>query len=340
MKYPAGPVEQLPRRRQVLTAGIGLLALPLTWPPAQAQAQEAPYPQQMVRLVVPFSAGSSPDVRGRALAERLAAELGQRVLIENRPGAGTTLGTAAVAEARPDGYTLLLTLSPALQTGPMLYRSARYDALTSFTPIGSVSRTAPFLVVPAAHPAQTVRELVELSKSTPGGLALAYAGPGGVTHLPSELLRQASGAQFLYVPYKSDVDSLSDLVGQRITAAHYYGPLAVPQVRAGRLRALAYAGAQRNRALPDVPTYAEAGYAGVEFHVLLALLGPAGLPAAVVERLGTALRTATQDAGMQAQFEVFGSQAVYGNAEQTAAALLRDAAMASRLIAQLRITPE
>lgn len=317
---------------------MGLLALPLTR--QAAHAEQAPYPQQAVRLIVPFSAGSSPDVRGRALADRLAAELGQRVQIENRAGAGTTLGTTIVAEARPDGYTLLLTLSPALQTGPLLYPSARYDALASFTPVGSVSRAAPFLLVAAAHPAQTVRELVEQSKRTPGGLPVAYAGPGGVTHLPAELLRQASGAQFLYVPYKSDVDSQSDLVGQRVAAAHYYGPLAVPQVRAGRLRALAYAGAQRNAALPDVPTYAEAGFAGVEFHVLLMLLGPAGLPAALVERLGQALRTATQDAGMQAQFEAFGSQAVYGTAEQTAAALRRDAAMAGRLIAQLRITPE
>ena len=335
MKNPACLANHPLRRRQVLSAGIGMLALPLT-----GQAQHAPYPQHTVRLVVPFSAGSSPDVRGRALAERLEAELGQRVLVENRPGAGATLGAAVVAEARPDGYTLLLTLSPALQTGPMLYRSARYDALTSFTPVGSVSRAAPFLVVPAANPVQTVRELVELSTSTPGGLAVAYAGPGGVTHLPAELLRQASGAQFLYVPYKSDAESLSDLVGQRIAAAHYYGPLAVPQVRAGRLRALAYAGAQRNTALPDVPTYAEAGYAGVEFHVLLALLGPAGLPVSVIERLGQSLRSATQDARLQAQFEAFGSQALFGNAEQTAAALRRDAALASRLIAQLRITPE
>lgn len=338
MKHTAGTSLRAWRRRHVIAAGLGALVLRPAL--AQVQSQTAPYPQTTVRLVVPFSAGSSPDVRGRALAERLAAELGQRVIIENRPGAGTTLGTTAVAEARPDGYTLLLTLSPALQTGPMLYRSARYDALASFTPIGSVSRAAPFLLVQAAHPAQTVRELVELSKSTPGGLAVAYAGPGGVTHLPSELLRQAAGAQFLYVPYKCYVDSLSDLVGQRIGAAHYYGPLAVPQVRARRLRALAYAGAQRNTALPEVPTYAEAGYPGVEFQVLLMLLGPAGMPAAIVERLSQALRKATQDAGLQAQFEQSGSQAVFGTAEQTQAAIRRDAATAGRLITQLRLTPE
>lgn len=326
------------RRRQLLKAGLGAWVLPLV--SQRAHAQDAPYPNRPVRLVVPLSAGSSPDMRARALAERLSGELGQRFIIENRPGAGTTLGSAVVADAPADGYTLLVTLSPALQTGPMLYRSARYDALASFTPLGSVSRTAPFLVVNAAHPAQTVKDLVELSRITPGGLPIAYSGPGGVTHLPAELLRQASGAEFLYVPYKSEVDSQQDLVGQRIAAAHYYGPLAVPQVRAGRLRALAYAGAQRNTALPDVPTYAEAGYPGVEFQVLLMLLGPAGMPAAIVERLGQALRKATQDAGLQAQFELSGSQAVFGTAEQTQAAIRRDAATAGRLITQLRLMPE
>ena len=338
MKNPTSSAGHALRRRQVLAAGLGALALPLA--PQPLRAQEAPYPNRPVRLVVPLSAGSSPDMRARALAERLSGELGQRFIIENRPGAGTTLGSAAVADAPADGYTLLVTLSPALQTGPMLYRSARYDALASFTPIGSVSRTAPFLVVSAAHPAQTVKDLVDLSRSTPGGLPVAYSGSGGVTHLPAELLRQASGAEFLYVPYKSEVDSMQDLMGQRITAAHYYGPLAVPQVRAGRLRALAYAGAQRNAALPEVPTYAEAGYPGVEFQVLLMLLGPVGMPAAIVERLGQALRKATQDAGLQAQFEQSGSQAVFGTAEQTHAAMRRDAASAGRLITQLRLMPE
>lgn len=251
-----------------------------------------------------------------------------------------TLGSAAVADAPPDGYTLLMTLSPALQTGPMLYRSARYDALASFTVIGHVSRTAPFLVVNDAHPARSVKDLVDLARDTPGGLPMAISGLGGVTHLPAELLRQASGANFLYVPYKSEVDSLQDLRGQRVAAAHYYGPLAVPQVRAGRLRALAHAGAQRNTALPDVPTYAEAGFAGVEFNVMLMLLGPAGLPAAAVERLGQALRRATQDAGLQALFESSGSQAVFGTAEQTLAAMRQDAAMAGRLVTQLRLVPE
>lgn len=334
MKYTAGTAQNAWRRRHVIAAGLGALVLRRAW------SQEATYPQRTVRLVVPLSAGSSPDVRARALAERLSAELGQRFVVENRPGAGTTLGSTAVAEAPADGHTLLVTLSPALQTGPLLYRSARYDPMSSFTAIGSVSRAAPFLVVNAAHPARSARDLVELSRSTPGGLALAFSGPGGVTHLPAELLRQASGANFLYVPYKSEVDSLPDLVGQRIDAAHYYGPLAVPQVRAGRLRALAYAGTQRNAALPEVPTYAEAGFAGVEFHVLLMLLGPAGLPAAVVERLSQALRKATQDAGLKAQFELAGSQAVFGTAEQTLAVMRQDAATAGRLITQLRITPE
>lgn len=336
---PCAPLRDLQTdRRRVVAASLGALVLPFMG--GTARAQEGPYPNRPVRLVVPLGAGSSPDARARALAERLSAQLGQRVVVENRAGAGTTLGTAAVAEARADGYTLLATLSPALQTGPLLYRSARYDPSGSFTPIGSFSRGAPFLVVGASQPLRTVKDLVDRARATPGGLPVAYSGPGGVTHLPAEMLRQAAGVEFLYVPYKSEVDSLADVLAQRVVAAHYYGPFAVPQVQAGRLRALAYAGTQRSPALPEVPTVAESGFPGVEFHVQMLLLGPAGLAADIVERLSAALRAALQDAGLQAQLELTGSQAVFGTPAQAAATVRKDAAMAGQLIKRLGIVPE
>lgn len=325
------------QRRRLLASAIGALTLPLAATPARGQ--DGPYPSRPVRIIVPLGSGSSPDLRARLLADSLSAQMGQRFIIENRAGAGTTLGSTAAAEARADGYTLLATLSPALQTGPLLYRSARYDAQASFTPIGSFSRAAPFLVVSATQPLRSVKDLMVQAGATPGGLPMAYSGPGGVTHLPAELLRQAAGADFLYVPYKSEVDSLQDLLAHRVVAAHYYGALAVPQVQAGRLRALAYAGAQRSAALPQVPTLAEAGFPGLEFHVEMLLLGPAGLPGDIVGRLSHAVHVATQDAGLQSQFELTGSQAVYATPAQTAAALRRDAAMAAQIIQQLRIVP-
>lgn len=325
------------RRRSLLASALGALALPFA--PSPGRAQDGPYPNRPVRIIVPFGAGSSPDARARVLADSLSSQMGQRFIVENRAGAGTTLGSTAVAETRADGYTLLATLSPALQTGPLLYRSARYNALTSFTPVGSFSRASPFLVVSATQALRTVQDLIALAGATHGGLPMAYSGPGGVTHLPAELLRQTAGAEFLYVPYKSEVDSLQDLLAHRVVAAHYYGALAVPQVQAGRLRALAHAGAQRSSALPDVPTLAEAGFPGVEFQVVMLLLGPAGLPEEIVDRLSKALQVATQDAGLQSQFELTGSQTVFATPGQTAAALRRDAAMAGQLIRQLRIVP-
>ena len=317
-----------------------IAALLALWALASARADEGAYPSRPVRLIVPLGAGSSPDVRVRALAERLSALLGQRFFVENRPGAGTTLGNAAVAEAHPDGYTLLAALAPALQTGPMLYRSARYDPVTSFTPIGIFSRASPFLVVSAAAPARGVAGLLEQASQRPGGLLVAFSGPGGVSHLPAEMLRSAAGATFLYVPYKSEIDSMADLIAQRVDASFQFGAIAVPQVQAGRLRALAYAGAARSGSLPDVPTLEELGFQGLEFHVLLLLLGPAGLPGEVVARLGAALRAATLDASLQQQFERTGSQLVFGDAEQTALAIRADAAQAGKLVRQLRIAPE
>ncbi|MGH8677437.1 MAG: Bug family tripartite tricarboxylate transporter substrate binding protein, partial [Burkholderiales bacterium] len=253
-----------------------LVLAPLIWGSLTALAQN--YPAHSVRIIFPGLAGSTGDTRTRVLAERLSARLGQRFVVENKPGAGTTIGTALVESAKPDGYTLLSTFTPAFPVGPLLYKTARYDPVKSFTPIGMFSRGAPFLVVHPSSPANNLKEFVALAKATPGAMSVAHGGVGGANHLPAELLSRAAGIEFLHVQYKGESQAIADVIGGQVSAIFAYTAVAVPQIQAGKVRALAVAGAQRNSAVPQVPTVAESGYPGFEFYGTMLLLGPIGLP--------------------------------------------------------------
>ena len=293
-----------------------------------------------MRVIFPGSAGSTGDARIRMLAEKLSARLGQRFNIENRPGAGTTMGTMVVAAAKPDGYTLLATFTPAFPTGPMLYQGAQYDAIKSFAPIAMFSRGAPFLVVHPSVPANTLKEFVALAKARPGELTLAHGGVGGANHLPAQMLAVGASADFLFVPYKGETQAIMDVIGGQVSGMFASTAIAVPFIQSGKLRALAVAGSIRNRALPQVPTVAESGYPGFEFHGTMMLLGPTGLPKEIVDTLNHEIGAILQEPDVRAFYEASGADPVFGSPAETAALIRREIDSTSALIRRLGVTPE
>jgi tripartite-type tricarboxylate transporter receptor subunit TctC len=304
-----------------------------------ANAADAPYPSQPVRVIFPGSAGSSGDARIRMLAEKLSARLGQRFNIENRPGAGSTMGTMVVAAAKPDGYTLLATYTPAFPTGPMLYQGARYDAIKSFAPIALFSRGAPFLVVHPSVPANTLKEFVALAKAKPGELTLAHGGLGGANHLPGQMFASAAGADFLFVPYKGETQAMMDVIGGQVTGMFAYTAIAVPFIQSGKVKALAVAGAARNPALPQVPTVAESGFPGFDFYGTMMLLGPNGLSKEIVDKLNREIGSILQEADVRAFYEASGADPIFGSPAETAALIKREIDSTGGLIRRLGVTP-
>lgn len=305
-----------------------------------AIAADAPYPSQPVRVIFPGSAGSSGDARIRMLAEKLSARLGQRFTIENRPGAGSTMGTMVAAAAKPDGYTLLATYTPAFPTGPMLYEGARYDAIKSFAPIAMFSRGAPFLVVHPSVPANTLKEFIALAKAKPGELTLAHGGVGGANHLPAQMFAAAAGADFLFVPYKGETQAMMDVIGGQVTGMFAYTGIAVPFIQSGKVKALAVGGAIRNPSLPNVPTVAESGFPGFEFYGTMMLVGPAGLPKPIIDRLNREIGSILQESDVRAFYEASGADPVFGSPAETAALIKREIDSNGALIRRLGVTPE
>jgi tripartite-type tricarboxylate transporter receptor subunit TctC len=319
MDEPAAARQGL-RRRQVLAWGLALA-------PGVGAAQAPPasvYPQRSVRLVCPTAPGSSPDLLARLVAQQLSLQLGQAVLVENQPGAGTTRATGAVANAAADGYTLLATFSPTFAMSALRYKSVRYQAQQSFTALGRFASITPFLVVHTALPARTPAAYVQLAKTTPQRLEFATSGAAGMPLLLAQSLAQAAGIDLLFVPYGSEAESRQDVVSGRVSTAVFWAPVTLQLVRAGQVGALAYAGSQRHPDLPDVPTFAEQGFAQLQFQLQMLLLAPAGVPAAVAQRISSALASAMHTPDLRAQLQGMGIEPSFGDAASTAALITQD----------------
>jgi tripartite-type tricarboxylate transporter receptor subunit TctC len=260
-----------------------LLFLVLACLPLAALAQ-ADFPSRPVRLVVPFPPGGSTDVVARLLATKLEPALGQPVVVENRPGAGATVGTEAVAKTAPDGHTLLITALPSIVTAPLTNRSLRYDPLRDLTHIAMIGSFPNALVVRADSPLRSVADLVAYAKANPGKLSYGSAGPGSAGHLTGALLKQIAGIDIVHIPYKGAAPAFADLLSGQI-GADFDGMInAVNQARAGRVRLLAVSSERRLATHPEVPTIDET-VKGVAGESWFGLAGPAGLPAAVTHRL-------------------------------------------------------
>jgi len=259
-----------------------LLALLVGTAAASAAAQT--YPNHPVRLVIPLSPGGTTDVPGRIIAQKLSESLGQQFFVENRAGAGGTIGSDFVAKSRSDGYTLLLTASPFV-IAPHVYKSVPYNALTDFAPVIRIA-TGPYVLV--VHPSlgvNSVKELIALAKKQPGKIDFASSGNGGAQHLVTELFMYMAGIKLNHVPYKGSGPAQQDLMSGIVKVSFVGTPIAIPHMKSGRLKALGVSTSRRSPEIPDVPTIAEAGVPGFEARVWIGLLAPAGTPHEIVAKL-------------------------------------------------------
>ncbi|EHK66109.1 Bug family tripartite tricarboxylate transporter substrate binding protein [Achromobacter arsenitoxydans] len=278
------------------TFRAALLALPLAFA-AHAGAAHAAYPDQAIKIVVPFTPGGATDAVARLLANKLSGKLGQPVIVENRPGASTVIGADTVARAQPDGYTLMLSGSTTYTVLPALKPSLPYDPLRSYEHIGIVAMAPVVLLAQTGLAATTVQEAAALARqqSNKGGLMYGTFGPGSAPHLAGEMFAEAAGAKMMPVPYKGSAQLITAMIGGEVALGVDTVSSAAPQARAGKVRALAVTGERRMPQLPDVPTFAEAGMADVSFVGWYGLVAPARTPATVVETLNRAVSDIMQD---------------------------------------------
>jgi tripartite-type tricarboxylate transporter receptor subunit TctC len=242
------------------------------------------YPTRAVRIVIPLSPGGTTDVPGRIIAQKLSESLGQQFFVENRAGAGGTIGSDYVAKAKPDGYTLLLTASPFV-IAPHVYKNMPYDALADFAPVIRIASGPYVLVVHPSLGVNSVKELIALAKKEPGKIDFASSGNGGAQHLVTELFMYMTGIKLNHVPYKGSGPAQQDLMSGIIKVSFVGTPIAIPHMKSGRLKALGVSTAARSPEMPDVPTIAETGVPGYEAIVWIGLLAPVGTPREIVARL-------------------------------------------------------
>lgn len=290
-----------------LLASSLLTALALGTTPAVAQE----YPDRPLRLIVPYGPGGVTDITARITAPRIADVLGQSVVIENRPGGASMPGTEAVAKARPDGYTLLLT-STALAANPILFKNVPYDAAKDLASVSMLATVPTVLVIHPGVPASSVQELIALAKSTPGAMNYGSAGNGSGNHLTTEVFKNAAGIEAQHIPYKGGGAVMADLVGGQVTFVFAVLPTALPYIKGGKLKALAVSSPQRNPALPDVPSVSEAGLPGFNVTEWVGIFAPAGTPTTVVARLNTATNRALQHPDVVERLKSLGADIIGG----------------------------
>nr|WP_145545546.1 tripartite tricarboxylate transporter substrate binding protein [Variovorax boronicumulans] len=273
-------------------------------------AQAAAYPDRTVRIVIPYPAGGATDNLGRLAAQALQQALGQSFIADNKGGGGTTIGTRAVAQAAPDGYTLGMVDSSFTINPGLLGARLPYDTLKDFAPVSLLARAPFVLVVHPSVPVQDLAGFIARAKAAPGRMAYGSAGVGSGPHLAGELLAQQAGIQVQHIPYKGGGTVITDLLGGQFQFAFATVPTLAEHIKAGRLRALAVTPRQRVPQLPDVPTFAEAGLPGVDTMPLFGLVAPAGVPPAIVEQLGAVLRQSIAQGEMRTRLTGLGFEPV------------------------------
>jgi tripartite-type tricarboxylate transporter receptor subunit TctC len=329
-------------KRAIAISGVAaVLALSTAGTPAQTAGDSAAgYPTRTVRMIVPYGAGGVSDIIGRVLAQKLSDQLGQPVVVENRGGAGGMLGTGLVAKSPPDGYTIVLSSLSAFAIGPRLVRTLPYDPVKDFTAIAGVALTPTILTVNPALPQRTVKEIVDYAKANPGRLNYGSSGVGSIGHISAELLRDASGADLVHIPYKSAAFAYPDLISGSVTMVFDALPSAIQYIRTGKVRPVAMMSEQRSPLLPDVPTFAEAGFPSVKLRLWVGLHGPAGLPPAVVQRLNEATAKALAAPDLRERYASVGADPMPMSAQAFGAMVREDVAALAKTIEAAGIKPE
>ncbi len=304
-----------------------------------APGYAADYPSRPIALVVPYPAGGGNDVIARLVAAKMAASLGQQIIVENRGGAGSTIGTRDVARANPDGYTLLIATS-ALAINPALYPDTAYDPQKDFAPIGLIATSPNFVLVNPALPVHSVAELIALAGSQPGKIDFASTGTGTSTHLAALLFATMAGVSLNAIPYKGVAPAVTDLLGGQV--ALMFCPMAsvVGQVRQGNLRAIAVTGAKRSALFPELPSVAEAGLPGYAAELHYGLVAPAGTPPEAVVKLNAALNNALADSDMRDRLAADGTETLPGTPGAYAADIASEQAKWGAIIKKTGVKAE
>jgi tripartite-type tricarboxylate transporter receptor subunit TctC len=311
---------------------LGVAATAFVLSSALAPAQAQTYPNRAITLVIPFAPGGSTTIVGRVIADKMSETLGEKIVVDNRPGAGGTVGTKAVAKSDPDGYTLVLGYTGTLAIGPSLYKNAGYDPRKDFAPIGLIGNAPNSLVVHPSFPAKTIAELIAYAKANPGKVNFGSAGAGTVSHITGEYFAASAGIKLVHIPYKGTGPALTDLLGGHIPMAFAPIPASHPNVSAGLLRALAVTSTTRSSLLPDVPTIAESVLPGFDASLYYGLAAPAGTPRPIIDRLNKELRAALASGEVKKQLTQDGTEITPGTPEDYAAFIDKDEKKWSQLV--------
>ncbi len=322
------------RRRSILATAL-VTALSLFPLSALAQA----YPVKPIRLIVPFPAGGATDILARALSLKLGEKIGQTVVVENRPGAGGTIGADAASKSAADGYTLLLATSSTHSIGPAINPKIPYNAETDFTPIAYVASSPNVVVVPNSLPVKTMRELIDYARKNPGKLNYASSGNGTIVHLTTEYFKAQSDTFILHIPYRGTALAIPDLVSGKVDVLFDSFVTGMPHVKDGKLRALAVTSAKRSALAPDMPTVSEV-LPGFESVTWFGLYGPKNMPADLTNKVNQAVNAALADADVKERFARLGAEPAGGTPQAFASMVKADNTKWKKIIADRKISVE
>ena len=314
-----------------------LLSFPLMFP---LMTLSQGYPAKPIRVMVPFPPGGSTDIVARIVAQKLGTQLGQSLVIENRGGAGGTLGTAVAAKAPADGYQLTVASTSTHVVAPSVYTKLDYDPVKDFAPISLMAVTPYLLVVNPAVPAKSLKELVELMRAQPGRMNYASAGVGSTTHLAMEMLKDVSKTFVLHIPYSGNGPAGTAVIGGQVEILFGSLPAVLPHAKSGRVRALAVGTPKRSPSLPDVPTVAESGYPGFDASLWLAFMAPAGTPAAIIERLNREIIAAVSSKETSEALDKAGAEAITSTPAELAAMVRDGVGKYAKVVKTAGIKPE
>jgi tripartite-type tricarboxylate transporter receptor subunit TctC len=307
------------------------LALLLAMPAMPSLAQSGPYPAKAIRLMVGYQPGGGTDLTARLVGERLSSALGQPVVVENRPGAGSNIAGDLVAKSAPDGYTLFASAG-AMSTNPTLYANMPFDPVKDFAPVIALSLLPNVIVVSDAFPARNLQELVAYAKANPDKTACASSSTGSTGHLSCEFFNLQTGTKILHVPFKGSAGAVAAVVGGQVPVLFDQIPSPLPHIKSGRLRAIALTGPKRNANLPDVPTTDEAGLPGFYANTWVAVFAPKDTPAAIVARLNAEMNKVLQSAEVEQKFNAMGMETIGGTPDRLAQILASDTAKWAQVI--------
>ena len=321
------------RRHLVLAAAASITLAPFAgW----SQMSATVYPAKPIRLIVPFPAGGATDILARSLSQKLGEKIGQTVVVENRPGAGGTIGADAAAKAAPDGYTLLLATSSTHSIGPAVNPKIPYNAETDFTPIAYVASSPNVVVVPNTLPVKTMREFIDYARKRPGKLNYASSGNGTIVHLTTEYFKAQSDTFILHIPYRGTALAIPDLVSGKVDVLFDSFVTGMPHVKDGKLRALAVTSLTRTALAPDLPTVSEV-LPGFESVTWFGLYGPKGMPQDLTMKVNQAVNAALVDVDVKERFARLGAEPTGGTPLAFAAMVKTDSVKWKKIIAERKI---